>query len=1152
MVITHTASPRGVFSSAARLAAALALAASLAFVTTGAQPAQAAGEVLLRVQHSNKCVDTSGLQAGATVVQQTCDGRDSQVFQFVPSGSGNMIRQIESNRCIRATDGGNGSAAPLVLANCDGSSDRVLTSGANDTLVFSHSGNCIDVNGAAVADGALFIQWPCHANPNQRFTVTPIAGPDPEPDPGPAGDPIPDDGLPAQAISASPLVSERTEPLQAGVVGVNKANDTFPQIDIMVAGFTEIGDTIYVGGKFTGVQPNGNAGGTVNQSYLAAFDRNTGAWIDTFRPVLDGNVWDLDVAPDGDLLIGGQFSNVNGAGRTAAFAKLDPITGAVDTDFTVGIRLTGSTRRALVKALDVENGSIYLAGNFTRISGSDGQERNAANLARVDADTGRGDGTFLPNIDGIVFDVDAAGDRVYAAGNFYYVNGTWSVGLGIVQASNAQLVPGLQPFVRTSVNRVDRSYQQGVLEVGNDVWLAGSEHLYQAYRRSDFGLIRSWVSNPYGDAQVIDDLDGVVYMGSHANGDTFLYRDAVRWPGLDGWTSRQPARWLVAFDPATHEQMDWYPQIGTQFGEGGWALFGDSTGCMWAGGDFNRGSFDGNVARYVGGFAKFCATDTVPPEPPTDPNATLSGNGVNLTWTGSEDDRDGRVRYEILKNDRVLASFINITSFRDADGTATDRYFVRARDDAGNYSATTRVFTGAGNDTSRPSTPQDLTAVVEDDGDVTLTWTAATDNIGVVGYYVFDTGERIGDITETTLTISAPEPGPHWYQVRAYDAAGNEGFNTPSVQIIIDGPEPDDTTRPTFPTDLTATIDDDGDVVLTWTASTDNVGVTGYYVTDAGVQIADVVDTTHTVIDPTPGRHWYQVRAYDAAGNESVRTPSAELEIAGPDTTRPTTPADLAGLLEANGDVTLTWTPSTDNIGVVDYLVYRNGAVIDTVTDPTAVIPTPPEGTNWYQVQARDAAGNESFKTSPLAFEVAGPDTARPTTPADLAATIEANGDVTLTWTPSTDNIGVTGYIVYRNNVEIATVTEPTAVIATPAAGDHWYQVRAVDAAGNESFKTPSLRVTIDGPDVTRPSTPQDLAAVIEANGDVTLSWDPSSDDVGVTGYIVTRNNVEIATVTESAAVIATPAAGSHWYQVRAVDAAGNESFKTPPLRVDI
>ena len=78
------------------------------------------------------------------------------------------------------------------------------------------------------------------------------------------------------------------------------------------------------------------------------------------------------------------------------------------------------------------------------------------------------------------------------------------------------------------------------------------------------------------------------------------------------------------------------------------------------------------------------------------------------------------------------------------------------------------------------------------------------------------------------------------------------------------------------------------------------------------------------------------------------------------------------------------------------------------------------------------------------------------------------------------------------------------------------------------------------------------LDAVVEASGDVTLSWDASTDNVGVTEYQVLRNGVEIGVTPTPGFVVPAPAVGSHWYQVRARDAAGNEGNKTAPVRVDI
>ncbi|MEP1125289.1 MAG: hypothetical protein ABJH68_15505 [Ilumatobacter sp.] len=782
--------------------------------------------------------------------------------------------------------------------------------------------------------------------------------------------PIPDDGLPAATIAASPLVSTRTEVLQAGVVGVNKANDTFTQTDISVAAFAEIGNTIYVGGKFTQVEIAATRQ-RHNQPFLAAFDRTTGAWIDTFRPTINGNVWDLKATNDGRLIVAGQFTTVNGQPNTTAVAMLDATTGALDPTWRVSLALTGSTRWPLARTLDIEGNALYIGGNFTRATGANGVQRSVGQIARVNLSSGVVDTSFRPQFDGIIFDIDATADRVNVAGNFLYVNGTFSIGIGILSPADGSLVPGLTPWVRTSVANTTRSYQQAILAVGDQVWQGGSEHNRQVYRASDYGLIRSWVSNPYGDGQSLAELNGIVYAGSHANGNTFLYQDAYRWPALTGATSNKPERWMSAFDTANPVHLDWYPAIGTRYGEGSWALFADSSDCLWTGGDFNRGSYDGNTPRYVEGFAKFCSADSTAPAPPSSPIATAIGGGVNLEWTASTgDDRGGLVRYELLKNDSVFASYIGITTFRDPNGTSSDRYFVRAMDVTGNRSATTRVFTASDIDTTRPSIPEDLAGVVEDNGDVTLTWTASTDDVAVAGYKIFRNSVEIAETTDPTYVVPAPGEGDHWYQVLAFDTSGNLGFKNQPVKVTVLGA---DTVPPQTPADLAGVIEDNGDVTLTWTPPTDDVGVTGYIVFRNGVEIATVTEPTHVVPAPGPGDHFYQVLAFDAAGNQGAQTPSLLITVAPDpalDVTPPNTPRDLVGAIQPNGDVTLTWTPSVDNVAVTGYIVFRNSVEIARVTDPTHTVPAPGAGSHWYQVRAFDAAGNEGFKTPSTRIDI--------------------------------------------------------------------------------------------------------------------------------------------------------------------------------------
>ena len=880
-----------------------------------------------------------------------------------------------------------------------------------------------------------------------------------------AMDVIPDDGLPAISIGASALVSERTEILAAGVTGRNEVNDSFPREDISVIAFAEYGDRIFVGGKFLNVQ-DASTREEHDQPFLAAFDRETGAWDDSFRPVIDGNVWDLKVTDDGQLIVAGQFQTVNGVANTAGVAMIDPVTAEVHPTWRANLVLTGSTDWAIARTLDIHDGFLYIGGNFTRITGANGDTKMAARLARVDLATSNADGAFLPNIDGVVFDVDADGDRVYAVGNFFNVGDEFSASIAVLNAADASLVPGLEPPVRTTDTAPNRWYQQAVLARGSEVWVSGSQHVRQVYNAADFSLIQSWISAPLGDGQAYAEQNGFIYSGSHAaddfrDNDTYLYQGVTTRDIPADWedfATRKQIRWMSVFDDATNEHVDWLPQVGTANGEGSWELFADSVGCIWSGGDFNRGSFDGDVARYAQGFVRFCPVDSTPPEAPTDPTATARNGGIDLAWTGSTDDRDDAVRYELLKNDDVFASFISITTFRDVNGTADDRYFVRAMDAAGNRSATTQVFTAAQNDTQRPTTPQNLLADVLASGDVALSWTASSDNVSVVEYTVFRNGVEIGTTTDPSFTVPAPAEGDHYYQVSADDAAGNTSFRTPSTLVTIVGP---DTQAPTTPRDLAANVLDDGRVRLTWTASTDDVGVVEYIVFRNGVEIQRRTNTAWNVPAPGPGDHYYQVRAVDAAGNESFKTPSTLVTIAGADSQRPSTPQNLVGDVLVSGDVALTWTASTDDVGVTEYVVLRNGVEIGRADGTSFTVPAPAEGDHYYQVRAVDAAGNESFKTPPTLVTIAGADSQRPSTPQNLVGEVLASGDVALAWTASTDNVGVAEYVVFRNNVEIGRVSGASFTVPAPAPGDHYYQVRALDAAGNESFKTPPTLVTI-------------------------------------------------------------------------------------------
>ena len=84
----------------------------------------------------------------------------------------------------------------------------------------------------------------------------------------------------------------RGRPSRWAVTDINVGTSA-PNIYFYVKTFAQIGNIIYVGGKFRQVQ-HGRAAPTYTQSYLAAFDKTTGEWIPTFNPVINGPVWKVE------------------------------------------------------------------------------------------------------------------------------------------------------------------------------------------------------------------------------------------------------------------------------------------------------------------------------------------------------------------------------------------------------------------------------------------------------------------------------------------------------------------------------------------------------------------------------------------------------------------------------------------------------------------------------------------------------------------------------------------------------------------------------------------------------------------------------------------------------------------------------------------
>lgn len=175
-----------------------------------------------------------------------------------------------------------------------------------------------------------------------------------------------------------------------------------------------------------------------------------------------------------------------------------------------------------------------------------------------------------------------------------------------------------------------------------------------------------------------------------------------------------------------------------------------------------------------------------------------------------------------------------------------------------------------GEEVPPPSPPTGVTVTGTTATSVALAWTAPAGPVVVTGYDVYRGATRVGGATGTTFTDTGLTPGTAYtYTVRARDKAGT--VSVPSAAVTATTADaPRDTTAPTTPTGLTAGTTTVSTVPLTWTASTDDVGVTGYEVYRGTARVATTPGTTYTDTGLTAGTAYtYTVLARDAAGNLS-------------------------------------------------------------------------------------------------------------------------------------------------------------------------------------------------------------------------------------------------------------------------------------------
>ncbi|PWW08730.1 putative carbohydrate-binding protein with CBM5 and CBM33 domain [Paenibacillus cellulosilyticus] len=215
----------------------------------------------------------------------------------------------------------------------------------------------------------------------------------------------------------------------------------------------------------------------------------------------------------------------------------------------------------------------------------------------------------------------------------------------------------------------------------------------------------------------------------------------------------------------------------------------------------------------------------------------------------------------------------------------------------------------------------------------------------------------------------------------------------------------------------------------------------------------------------------------------------------------PNIPSDALCTGHTDGSITLAWTASTASAGIKNYEVSRNGAVVGTTTQTSYTDSGLPTNTTYtYTIVAVDNKGNRSGASaavvaSTLPVSTPAADTEAPSRPTGLAASSVTESVVTLSWTASTDNVGVAKYEVYRDGKLLVTTTSRSYTDSgLQASTAYSYTVIALDAAGNRSTASAALSVTTTTATVTPPAG-------------TAAAWDGSK--IYLVGDKVTYNGVE-------------------------------------------
>ena len=424
-------------------------------------------------------------------------------------------------------------------------------------------------------------------------------------------------------------------------------------------------------------------------------------------------------------------------------------------------------------------------------------------------------------------------------------------------------------------------------------------------------------------------------------------------------------------------------------------------------------------------------------------------------------------------------------------------------------------------DITPPTVPTGLTAGTIASTSASFSWTASTDNVGVVAYDIFRNGSKINSSTTTSFTDTGLTPNTAYsYTVSARDAAGASSAQSTALPI---------TTLPAGTNSATVYYKP----AAGWTSINIHYGINNTWTTPPGVAMTLACTgwyaRTVSLGDATSFAATFNNGSgtWDNNGSKNYTLGTGNVTVsggvigagnpcAGVDTKPPSVPASVISTGTTASSISLSWAASTDDVGVTGYNIYRNGAKVNSSATPSYTDTGLAANTAYsYTISAFDAAKNESAQSAPPLTVSTQPATDSSAVVYYYTGTrgwssVNIHYGLNGTWTtpPGTamNEAGCTNWV--KKTVNLGALTSMKADFNNGSTWDNNGGIDYTINAGTTTVKDGVVTTNAAAPcviDTTPPSNPTTLAGTADGTT-VTLTWIASTDPESPTiTYVITR-----------------------------------------------